>query len=326
VLVDVPASAPPLAPELLYVVPTFGWQRQTDTNVMRSVRFGGGLRVYMKRPWFSSGEGELLGVALWNKSVPIDQDARERLKSHVTQWGMDPIWETAPLSGVPDAGSFPDAVASDFGLILEGSEALVDVVGFDPQFDPTRGLWFADLTVDTGKSYMPFIRLALVRFQPHALIGAQLSRAVLADFAQLTPDRTATVTFDPYNPRVLNVAVSGVAPRGPGTGWTDVEVRVQALDPSIGGDVGWTDVAPEVAAVHVADPAPVSPDPDLTLWVGTVTFADDPDPGNHRLLITENEVLPTYDDTAPPIGPKRLVYAETFVLGVGEGPHTGGTA
>ena len=61
VVVDVPASDRPLAPGIVYVVPTFGWQRQTETNLMRSVRFGGGLRVYLERPWFSSGEGSCSG-------------------------------------------------------------------------------------------------------------------------------------------------------------------------------------------------------------------------------------------------------------------------
>jgi hypothetical protein len=316
VLVDVPASAPPLVPDVLYIVPTFGWQRQVATNVMRSVRFGGGLRVYLKRPWFSSGEGELLGVALWNQSVTIDQEAREKLKPYVTQWGMDPVWETASLSGVPGVASFPDADASGFGLPLVDGDFDIDVVGFAPQFDYTRGLWFADLTVDTGETYMPFVRLALVRFQPHALVGAQLSRVVLADFAQLAPDRTATATFDPYNPRVINVAVSGVSPRGPGTQRTEIEVRVQEYDRSIGGDVGWADVTADVAVVDAATPAPVSPDPDLTLWAGTIVFATDPQPGMHRLLITEQEVLPTYSDVPAAPAPSRLVYAETFVLGV----------
>src|SRR5581483_9934581 len=45
VLVDVPASERPHAASVAYVLPTFGWQRQTDTNLKRSVRFGGGLRV-----------------------------------------------------------------------------------------------------------------------------------------------------------------------------------------------------------------------------------------------------------------------------------------
>ena len=54
VVVDVPASERPVAPSVAYVLPTFGWQRQTETNMRRSVRFGGGLRVYLERPWFSS--------------------------------------------------------------------------------------------------------------------------------------------------------------------------------------------------------------------------------------------------------------------------------
>ena len=56
VKVDVPASARPAVPLVNYLMPTFGWQRQTQTNLKRSVRFGGGLRIYLERPWFSSGE------------------------------------------------------------------------------------------------------------------------------------------------------------------------------------------------------------------------------------------------------------------------------
>jgi len=35
----------------------------------------------------------------------------------------------------------------------------------------------------------------------------------------------------------------------------------------------------------------------------------------HRLLVTEYESLPTYDDQPSPDGPGRLVYAEAFLLG-----------
>ncbi|HVG26419.1 MAG TPA: hypothetical protein VM865_02345, partial [Acidobacteriaceae bacterium] len=224
VMVDVPASARPLAPEVVYVVPTFGWQRQTDTNMKRSVRFGGGLRVYLERGWYSSGEGELLGVALWSSANgSLTQQQRDKFKPFITQWGMDPIWQTANLSSVPAIFNFPDAVESDSGVSLEESSAAiaagqpgrVDVVGFTPQYDETRQLWFADLTVNLGPTYSPFIRLALVRYQPHALDDARISRAVLAGFSQLTPDRVATVTADPHHPRTLRVTVSGVAPRGP---------------------------------------------------------------------------------------------------------------
>jgi hypothetical protein len=54
-----------------------------------------------------------------------------------------------------------------------------------------RQLWYADIEIDAGPSYLPFVRLALVRYQPTSLPDAHLSRVVLAEFVQLTPDRLA---------------------------------------------------------------------------------------------------------------------------------------
>lgn len=54
---------------LLYVIPSFRWvepEKKLTGNVIKSTRKGGGLRVYMQRPWFSSGNGELLGVVLYS--------------------------------------------------------------------------------------------------------------------------------------------------------------------------------------------------------------------------------------------------------------------
>ena len=75
----VPSSRRPDPPEVAYVIPTYGWAETTSTLpvvggrqgqvVARPVRVTtrtrtGGLRVYLRRPWFSSGDGELLGVVL----------------------------------------------------------------------------------------------------------------------------------------------------------------------------------------------------------------------------------------------------------------------
>jgi hypothetical protein len=38
-MVDIPSSARPVAPDIAYVVPTFGWEEQETTNVKTSVRF-----------------------------------------------------------------------------------------------------------------------------------------------------------------------------------------------------------------------------------------------------------------------------------------------
>ena len=120
VVVDVPASDAAQPPGVVYVVPTFGWQRQTETNLKRSVRFGGGLRVYLDRGWFSSGGGELLGVTL-DAAAPGDPAwSYDRWKPYVTEWGADPIWQTPSLlSRAPGIFNFPDAVASEEGVLLD---------------------------------------------------------------------------------------------------------------------------------------------------------------------------------------------------------------
>jgi len=338
--IDVPASARPLAPDIVYVVPTFGWERQTDTNLKRSVRFGGGLRVYLNRPWFSSGDGELLGVALWSyANGSLDQSTRDKFKPFFTQWGMDPIWQSDNLAGAPEVYNFPDADDSEYDLSLEeasarlpdGSPGRISVAGFAPRFDEERKLWYADLTIDLpSETYMPFVRLALVRYQPHALADAKVSRVVLADFAQLTADRSALVTADPHHPRTLRVVVSGIAPRGPAAVVqaqpmpaqlsprpTKIRVRVQQHDDTIASDLGWNDVAPDVAKVFPGIDGPVAGNPDLALWAGTVQFATKPAAGKFRLLIEEHEFISAnYATVEQGIvqQPSRLIYAEIFAV------------
>jgi hypothetical protein len=340
VVVDVPASARPLAPSVAYVLPTFGWQRQFESNVKRSVRFGGGLRVYLHRPWFSSGEGELLGIALWSgANGPLNEANRDKFKAHFTQWGMDPIWKTANLAFAPFTSHFPDNVAIDYAVSLEertvrlsaDEPGRVDVAGFPVYFDAERQLWFADLTVKTDlDTYMPFVRLALVRYQPHALDDAHISRVVLADFAQITPDRSVLVTVDPNAPRQLRVVISGVAPRGPravvqsrpplaqtAARPTQIRVKVQVHEGQIESDLAWRDAAAAVAQVAPLFDAPYPGQPDLEMWAGTVTFAPDRPPGRYRLLIEEYEYISAnyaIREGRRVEQPGRLIYAETIDL------------
>jgi hypothetical protein len=324
VMVVVPASARPLAPDVAFVIPTFGWQREARTNLKRSVRFGGGLRVYLRRPWFSSGEGELLGAALYSaENGPLD---RNRFGPFITQWGMDPVWQSGGLSGVPSVQDFPDADANEWSVSLDetaaaagGRPGVVDVVGFAPFFDPERELWFADLTINTpSETYMPFVRLALVRYQPSALADAKVSRVVLGDFAQLTPDRTATVTGDPHHPRRIAVAVSGVAPRGPapqrGGRPTEIRVRVQEREDGARSDLTWRDVGADTATVAAISDGSVAAQPDLALWAGAVEFARDPEPDRFRLLIEEHEHVHTRTARRFVGQESRLIYAETVAL------------
>src|SRR5690606_10998446 len=160
--------------------------------------------------------------------------------------------------------------------VSDAQPGRVDVVGFMPQFDAERKLWYADLTVDLadGPTYSPFVRLALVRYQPHALDDARISRVVLAGFAQLTPDRAALVTADPHQPRTLRIVVSGIAPSGPLPAGpapekparpTHVGVRVQKR--SGDGELDWQDAPAGDATVTQLYEGPGIGQPDLALWI-----------------------------------------------------------
>lgn len=341
ITVHVPASARPLAPHVLYTIPTFGWQRETDTNLTRSLRQGGGLRVYLARPWWSSGEGELLGVSLYSGNYA--QLNREEWKPFITQWGQDPAWVSQELSPLPNVYNFPEAVASEYGLPLEAKTKdnkprLVNVAGHTVAYDAERQLWYCDLTIASNTAtYQPFVRLALTRYQPHALLEAKLSRVVLADFVQLTPERAAMISADPYQTNQLRVVVSGPAPQGPlpqpvtpatvpvtapVAHPTIITVVVQEKDDAMqNSDLGWREVVPGNVTLSVEAIGPTSTEANLSLWAGTLRFAQPPEPGRYRLLITEREYLSA--DYVNVISrragrvveqPSRLVYAEIIPL------------
>jgi hypothetical protein len=223
----IPSSAPPPAPEVLYVVPTFGWVRTADASKKSSWRRGGGFRVYLNRPWNVSGYGEMLAVVVPSAAFTGDPNADPKaqpLKNFVTQWGNDPIWLSVFVAGAaPKPGNFPlartapdstgkwlpsfappeeaDQPASFGTTGLQHPETasvnpqfLVDIAPHDVFYDPERQLWYCDIEVAWGASYYPFIRLALARYQPTSVAGAHLSNIVLADFMPLVADRWLNVT------------------------------------------------------------------------------------------------------------------------------------
>jgi len=61
---DIDSSARPAAPDVLYTLPTFRWDRHDSGPIRTHVRRGKAVRVWLRRPWFSSGDGELLGVVM----------------------------------------------------------------------------------------------------------------------------------------------------------------------------------------------------------------------------------------------------------------------
>jgi hypothetical protein len=283
------SSARPDAPRLLYTVPTFAWSASRSGDVITRKRRNGGLRVYVERPWYSSGAGELLGVLIRPESVPVDGEVAQMLHKYTSEWGMDPLWpaaSTAPL-GTKD---FVHAKKTGDPLTLAElpgiGEAKVDAVGYEPFYDEERGLWYFDVQLDTGTAYFPFVRLALARFQPWSLQGVELSRVVLADFCQVVPNRT--VTYDLSH--VADDATVRVKVAGP-TYWYPDQVGLDARRMIVGlqqreftgmeDELGWKAVAAQFL------PA-MSPAKEGTIWEGSIDVPQ-PRPQPLRVVVLELE-------------------------------------
>jgi len=304
----IPSSAPPPAPAVLYVVPTFGWVRARDAaGNPSSWRRGGGLRVYLDRPWSVSGYGEMLAVVLPPASFagdPETQPAAEPYNKYVTQWGNDPIWQSRFVSGLaPRRANFPLArTAKDpsgawlpagapaqeadqppgafpvTGLVPPGvSSALggsVELAPHDVHYDAERRLWYCDIEVDQGGAYWPFIRLALARYQPTSVDGAHLSEVVLADVMPLAADRWLNVK-PTRNERTRRVSVFGI-------GYSDSSGHVEAAAaPSM------SVVDRLTGTVTTLRPASVSPTSVIEVWVERLDPARGEDFGWERIPARE---------------------------------------
>jgi hypothetical protein len=323
-------SARPATPKFLYALPVFEWDTPPGTpGVTKRRRTGGGLRIYLERPWFSSGDGELLGI-VFQEGVNF-LNLADSVKPLVTYWGADPIWDANPTSTHAEKAHFKNAVESGSGTMLEENPAIVvTVVGYSVKFDPVRNLWFADIRIDTGDAYWPFVRLALARFQPKSVENAFLSRVVPADFIQIPPRREAEVAI---GAATIHIKVAGPVYVG-----SEVIETIGRLLPNFAGSPGSNGLSEIEAVIErhdaVDDPAdelswkpieatriiffqnPAAPGE----WEGDVTPTGPLTAGLFRLSLRELEWFRT-DDAASLDPPRekvrvarRVVYADVFAL------------
>jgi hypothetical protein len=186
-------------------------------------RVGRGLRVYLERPWFSSGDDEKLGVVLVQPLRPTAGIALPGippiLHRYTSQWGSDPV-TSSPVPNV-DREMAPEHIVNAEKVVVENlsldevppSPALaVRAVGLPVEFNAERRLWYCDIEFDPGRAYYPYVNLSLARLQEHAIPDAHLSRVVRTEFAQLVADRTATINRrTDGNIEILDVTVIGVS-------------------------------------------------------------------------------------------------------------------
>ncbi|HSL58450.1 MAG TPA: hypothetical protein VK866_11460, partial [Acidimicrobiales bacterium] len=259
------ASARPAAPVIHSVLPTFGWTESRSGRSATSTRQGAGVRVWLERPWWTSGLGEELAVLYLTGSAQPAPSAAP----FVTQWGRDPIHAGGSVQGALNDAAFPRRFAGSVGLRPPGGP-VVRAVPHRVVYDATRDMWRCDIDLQLG-SYWPFVRLALARFQPAAIVASDppgspadttlgLSPVVLADIVQLAPNRVATVSGARFGAfRRLSISVTGASFT---TTTVDsaapiVEATVQRQPLSATSDVDWETVAGPITLARQAAPLPL---------------------------------------------------------------------
>jgi hypothetical protein len=239
--------------------------------------------VELARPWRLTGEGEQLAVVLG-----------------LSEAGRDPVWVTSPVSRVLDAGGAAPAAA--VAATLPNGTA-VSLVPVDVAFAGDR--WVADVALPAlaGRSYRPFVRLAVARFQRESLSGLELSEVVLTDMVQVLPERTLTVDSSAAGQVV--VRLDGVGPQGPRVNRVVVVAEVPGA-PSPG-DLSL--VAP--AAVPAWAPAQTA-----VGGLGQAIVVARP-PGASRLRVHEVELFADAEPAPASVGAmtERVVFTDLVTLG-----------
>jgi hypothetical protein len=365
---NVPCAVWPPAPKVLYVVPLFGWQQSTDGSGNPTQRRSCGVRVYMDRPWYASGDGEQLGVVIpvtappppangggggiitrspingGGGGGPVLQAATVAAPTappeipaaylpFVTQWGVDPavggVAIPSPYTPLPqhfpggtlapmaDAGSFP-------GFHFQAADTGVAVVSFPVQFEPpdpsnptapadpsatpNNGRWYADIEIDTGEAYFPFLRLALTRYQSYNS-GQEVnacSEIVLADFIQIAANRSMSLVFNTTQPLDVNISVTGpVNPNG-----NSFQAQIE-VDEGASGSPLWMP-GEEIVLV------PVSPIAGITQWIRSLTLPVARGSKPMRIVVREYETW-AVDATGrvagtAPSSAQRLVFVGSYTL------------
>lgn len=227
------STARPPKPEIAYVVPILRQVIVSRSDYIESQRQSLSLRIYLSRPWFASGDDERIGLVV--------RDGADNGSENTCAWGIDPVRQTDGLLQPLDRQNF----AEPFGVArcpFPGSDGPADILLYEVQYDEARQLWYADVRFADVRAYMPFVRLAILRYQPWSLgslyqESLHASELAPVEYIQLLNDRSAVI-------RVVSVD-------GPITTYS---INVQGVElhrcatyyqirPSGSGELAWVDAS-----------------------------------------------------------------------------------
>lgn len=129
------STARPDAPRVVKIIPLLPVSRKNAHKVHTLTRSGGAFRIYLDRPWYSSGYGEMLGVVLWGEGVAPGTPAStanfdsartfvpkggyqswvgdSALEPFVTRWGADPARSAVVRTLAPTLANFSSPFDAD---------------------------------------------------------------------------------------------------------------------------------------------------------------------------------------------------------------------
>jgi len=240
----IPNCAVPSTPAIKFILPLTAIKREKENFSSGSVRKGNAVRVYLDGCWCETGRGEMLGVVCSPESQEgLDDIERRKNEPFFSQWGAEVLLKTTALGDGPFGHFFTSAQLLFDGVnsisLEEAKQGLkakraAIVAGHAVRYDERRQCWYADIHLPTAaKSFLPWLRMGLVRFQPDSIPGCHISPVVLASFCQLLPNRTITAVRSSVDSRRLIISVAGIGPtsQSESTDFVRSVLEVKALIP-----------------------------------------------------------------------------------------------
>lgn len=295
--VNVLSTSRPAPLTLLGAAPSFDWHIEAGADRVQRIR-SPRVRIELARPWYQTGEGESLGVI-----TAIADPPPSATRSSVTQIGRDPIVASPIPIRFPAAAALTAAGATR--LTPREFGAPVDVVPH--AVTRTDDYWYADIAISGAAvrdSYMPFVRLALARYQPDSLDDLKLSTILMTELVPLLPERRLTV--ERHGATVL-VTLTGPGPNPPNRFEVSVETRAQTAG-AHGADSDLIGIGPEddrIAAWRALAQTPT------TATIGATATVALPAPGRRaRLRVRE---LEAFDASGSPADLSELVQRSVYI-------------